>query len=1350
MRTFTRHNVSKAMILLLCFVLTFGILLTATSPSYAAETDVVEETVESGTPDLVTEPSDDGEDIDIPDNGTVEEDEEEDTSDHSDAIEAPKNLTVKNVTSTSVTLEWDFRDDVYEIDVWNADTDEWLKNINNWNLIVGDLKPETTYRVYITWWERPAPVPDLRVKSNIVEFTTLKANPDDPEPPTLLAPQNLQATSTSRTVTLTWDPVENATGYDVYTGGGQWVKYVDGPMHTIVNLKPSTEYTYYVRAQNSVFSPIAQSPPSEKIHITTKEPNPDEEEPVPDRPLAPPSYLKVTDVKESSVTLGWTGISGNVGYPIYVNDEYKGEVWDGSNSYTFLVPEGTERGTVFRFMASSFDGEEESAYSNIVTLIWGDLAAPKDLQAVTTTRSTVAFGWAPTPGATSYDVYQNGVPIGVTNTNRYVSTGLTEGQSYSFKVIARNSLWTSPESEEVTVVPGSNFNIVTYFTSWLPYDRADLTKITHINYAFSDLCWGGYGTGDTKCQNDEIPLQKDYVFDGEMVIGDPKVDVANLNGLAQQRDQNSHLKLLISVGGWSWSKNFSNMAATEETRLGFANSVVKFLREYRLDGLDIDWEYPVEGGESHNSHRPEDKENFTLLMRTVRDALDAAGSEDGKYYLLSIASAQGDNFVVNADLANSSHYLDFINIMTYDYSGSWELLAHHNSPLYYDKNHPNATAPRNNVQGGVMGHLNGGVADYKLHVGVPFYGKSWADCPPNGQYQTCGAGGPSYNFSDLENKYVDKNGYKRYWNEAAKAAYLYNDDKKIFITYNDRNSMAYIASMVKSLDLAGVMSWEISGDSNNTLSTQLVQDLPIDGRVDSSALKAPDQLAAVSRNTRSIQIEWDETERATGYEVFINGQWAGNTSETRYTADGLTPNTAYRFHVLAIDRDGDDINRVSPASQSLSVSTLSETVTPPVDPPVDPPVSPPSSGGSSSSPSPSPQQPKATDQLEFTITKDGDKSIVRIKKDAAVRAIKNSTFTKFRVPVQGNVTKAEVNIPKEVLAAIADKGENAELSIIVNGSEYTIPLRALPLSSDVKITIESPERDVIDSMIKQLQAAGLKLVAGPLEFKIEKLNADQTAEEITDFNRVYISRIFSFRPEGVDVNQSTGIVFNPDKNTIWPVPTVFTLNSDGTVTAELKRSGNSLYAVVESSISFEDVTQGWALKDVSLAAAKLIVSGKDEGIFGMNEKMTRGEFISMIVKALGIIPESSDISFKDVDAKSDYAREIAAAKSAGIITGGTDGTINPDGFITRQDMAVMLANAMKYAGNRHAANPAVLNRFDDRSAISAYAKDALALMVKQRIMVGVSPTRLDPGSHATKAQATVAVMRMLRAMNLSN
>ena len=120
-----------------------------------------------------------------------------------------------------------------------------------------------------------------------------------------------------------------------------------------------------------------------------------------------------------------------------------------------------------------------------------------------------------------------------------------------------------------------------------------------------------------ECQNEDIPLQKDYVFDGEIIVGDTEVDLDNFAKFRAIRDEHPNLKLMASVGGWSWSKNFSNMAADEITRRSFANSVVEFLRVYQLDGIDIDWEYPVEGGEESNSRRPEDKQNFTLMMSVV-------------------------------------------------------------------------------------------------------------------------------------------------------------------------------------------------------------------------------------------------------------------------------------------------------------------------------------------------------------------------------------------------------------------------------------------------------------------------------------------------------------------------------------------------------------------------------------------------------------------------------------------------------------------------------------------------------------------------------------------------------------
>ncbi|GJM82552.1 hypothetical protein HMSSN139_50480 [Paenibacillus sp. HMSSN-139] len=131
---------------------------------------------------------------------------------------------------------------------------------------------------------------------------------------------------------------------------------------------------------------------------------------------------------------------------------------------------------------------------------------------------------------------------------------------------------------------------------------------------------------------------------GTIVLGDPWIDAGkqfpgdtwdqpiagNIHQLNKLKQANPHLKTIISVGGWTWSNRFSDVAASQVTRETFANSAVDFLRKFNFDGIDLDWEYPVAGGLPGNSYRPEDKQNYTKLLREIRNKLDAAGAADGK------------------------------------------------------------------------------------------------------------------------------------------------------------------------------------------------------------------------------------------------------------------------------------------------------------------------------------------------------------------------------------------------------------------------------------------------------------------------------------------------------------------------------------------------------------------------------------------------------------------------------------------------------------------------------------------------------------------------------------------------
>ncbi|WP_053372650.1 glycosyl hydrolase family 18 protein [Paenibacillus sp. FJAT-27812] len=1250
---------------------------------------------------------------------------------------APQNLRVvaDSITATSAKIEWDRNDAISDIDVWYAGTDDYYTWGNNGSRTLTDLKPETTYKLYITWFERPY---TLAHKSNIIEFTTPAGEPV--KPPAAGATNLKVVEVTHNTVSLTWDAAPGINDYWIWDQNNKYILWANSGAQTVGGLTPNTTYSFYIGPDGIQAPNLTPELKSNLVTFTTTEDKSEYKE----LPLAPPQHLKVTAVTDSSLTLKWTGSPGADGYDFYVNGKWTSGVWDGSNMVTYTVPDTVTGSVYFEVGAQKTVNKlmTASEKSNKVELIWGQLAAPRDVQVVTANRTTVSLGWAPTPGATSYDIYQDGKLIGSSQSNRYVAAALQEGQSYTFAVAAKNNLWESPKSASISAVPGSNYNIVTYYTSWsvsetarnFKPDQVDVSQVTHINYAFADLCWKKYGTGSTACQNEKIPLQKNYVYDGEIVLGDHDNDIKNFEAFASIKEDNPHLNMMVSVGGWSWSKNFSNMAATEETRRTFANSAVKFLRAYGLDGLDIDWEYPVEGGETHNSHLPEDKQNFTLMMQTVRDALDAAGSEDGKYYLLTIASGQGDNFTVNADFANSVSYLDFINIMTYDYSGSWELLAHHNAPLYADKNHPRDSALRNNVRGGATGHLNGGVPAYKLVLGIPFYGKGWSGCPENGEYQTCTAipagswEAGIFDYSDIENNYINKDGYVRNWNEASKVAFLYNKKNGYFITYNDQTSMIYNASLVKSLDLAGVMSWDISGDRNKTLSTQLVHDLPIDGSVNASALPAPSNLAIIAKTDNELQVKWDAVTGASGYEVYVNNVYAGTVTETKFTESAFASYADYKIHVLAVEKKDAQVLRVSAASHVIVAKTPVTT-----------------SPGGGLTPPPA----KAKDELDASITKDGDKWTVNVQADAAIKTINAADSATFKVTVGKEAKQADILITKAVIEAIAKKGEMPSISIVLHGVSYLIPVHAIHLSADIKISITAPDASSAGKIEQLSKASGLKVLAKPLDFKIEKLTTGSTYVEVTDFGQHMFSRIFTLSAKDIDVNRATGVVYLPGTDQFRSVPTKFTPNSDGTVAAELIRNGNSIYTIVETSFKFNDVTMEWARKDVERAAAKLIVSGEMADRFGANSAITRGEFISMIVKGLGILPNAADNPFKDVDSNSEFAGDIVAAKKLGLIKGTTKDAFNPNGSITRQDLSVILANALKYAGKTNVADNSVLEHFKDQAAVSSYAKPSVALIVEQQIMLGVSQDTFAPLSKVTKAQAAVTVMRLLDALKLT-
>jgi len=270
------------------------------------------------------------------------------------------------------------------------------------------------------------------------------------------------------------------------------------------------------------------------------------------------------------------------------------------------------------------------------------------------------------------------------------------------------------------------------------------------------------------------------------------------------------------------------MAADPIARSRFIRNLIVLVEKHGLDGIDIDWEYPGQVG-GGNVFRKQDKQNFTLMLKELRWQLDEQSTRDNRTgenkYLLTIASGGDKKFLRHTEMGKAEQYLDFINIMTYDLYNGLDKKTGHHSNLYQSLKGDHS---RNSSADAVRGHVRAGVPIGKIVLGVPFYGRGWEKVKnkDNGLYQKAEGPHISFSYDTLKSSFVNKNGFKRYWDEKAKAPYLWNPSSCTFITYADEESMYYKTNFVKVKGLGGVMFWEYSQDTKElSLLDKLYNDL---------------------------------------------------------------------------------------------------------------------------------------------------------------------------------------------------------------------------------------------------------------------------------------------------------------------------------------------------------------------------------------------------------------------------------------------------------------------------------------------------------------------------------------------
>ena len=321
--------------------------------------------------------------------------------------------------------------------------------------------------------------------------------------------------------------------------------------------------------------------------------------------------------------------------------------------------------------------------------------------------------------------------------------------------------------------------VLAYFTEYTEV-LPEVSLLTHINYAHGRFA--NPSTGD-----------------GGIVITESKK--APIKDVVALKSVNPRLKVMLMIGGWgAHADGFSMMARDAAKRTAFCQSVKSLLDKHKLDGVDIDWEYPTQSADNETGADPSDTQNFNLVLKELRETL-------GQDKIISFASSSSARYV---DWPNAMKYLDYVNVMTYDMGAAPN---GHNSPL-----HKSAKFNHRSWDESVKAHEDGGVPRERMVMGVPFYGK--AEKNPAEGTKIFDYSVRYYEIPDILNKgkYKGKDLVRpvtRAWEPSSMVPYLIDAAGKNVLSYDDPESVSAKGSYVRANGMLGAMFWEYRCDTDD-------------------------------------------------------------------------------------------------------------------------------------------------------------------------------------------------------------------------------------------------------------------------------------------------------------------------------------------------------------------------------------------------------------------------------------------------------------------------------------------------------------------------------------------------------
>lgn len=479
-----------------------------------------------------------------------------------------------------------------------------------------------------------------------------------------------------------------------------------------------------------------------------------------------------------------------------------------------------------------------------------------------------------------------------------------------------------------TISSAQKKEVVAYFPEWgvnyKPYYVKNIETsgaaeiITVINYAFSEP------RPDSLGKIVPVFAYPDYaytqVYSSDISI-DGKADdpsqplKGHFNQLKKLKQRHPHIRIVVSLGGWSGSVYFSDAALTPESRESFVNDCIDIFIKGNLplrngaggkgvaagifDGIDIDWEFPISGGPDGIRHNPNDNDNLTELFKLFRKKLD----EIDPKLLLTAALPSPKQTVANFNVSEDMKYLDWFCLMTYDFYGGWSPTTGHHTNLLTSEGENELNENKISLDKTVKLFMNRyGVPAKKLVPGLAFYGRGWKNVETinNGLFQSGSAAPGKYEeghnyYSDVIN--LTGQGYEMFWDESALASWLYNPKEKIFWTFDDVKSVALKTRYSDAYNLKGVMFWDLSGDDDKgtlikTIGSKNMPDVVVDNSRNEKSLNTISILQPINNNyffeganiiintevkevkDEVVKVEFFINEKSIGYDTALPFSWA--------------------------------------------------------------------------------------------------------------------------------------------------------------------------------------------------------------------------------------------------------------------------------------------------------------------------------------------------------------------------------------------------------------------------------------------------------------------------------------------